>query len=151
MAKDDAPPELADREAILARRRRFIALAISGIATAGCDKPLPEPEPQPCLSVRAPEPEETGGEAAASKPFVEEPGVPLASETEGGETGGAETEGSETDGPEAGEGSPGPGPKPAPRPCLNVAPKQPPSKPQAPRPCLLVELSAIDTRDDEHG
>lgn len=143
MAEDEAPPEL-DREAILARRRRFIALAISGLATAGCDKPLPEP--QPCLSVAAPEPDqETGGEAESpSKPFVEDPGVPLASET-----GGSEADAETTGEPEIGEDEQGPVTKPAPRPCLNVAPKPKPQ--QAPRPCLLVEVSAIEARDEDHG
>jgi hypothetical protein len=135
---DDAPPEL-DREAILARRRRFIALAISGIATAGCDKPLPEP--QPCLSMEQPPEERT----SPTKPFVEDPGVPL-----GGE---AEVEDPEPGSPETGEhdeADPAPPTKPAPRPCLNVAPKQPPQQ-QTPRPCLMVELSPIQTRDDDHG
>lgn len=43
MANDRDDP---DRDAILARRRRFLALALSGMAVAGC-----ESSPAPCLRV----------------------------------------------------------------------------------------------------
>lgn len=47
---DDTPQ--SDRAAILARRERFIALALSGLATA-CS--LPDwAKPDPCLDVKAP-------------------------------------------------------------------------------------------------
>ncbi|MCA9637459.1 MAG: hypothetical protein KC420_15640, partial [Myxococcales bacterium] len=59
MGKDDTkhdPPkpevEDPDRAAILARRQRFIAIALSGLATgSACTKP------QPCLNVAPTEPE----------------------------------------------------------------------------------------------
>jgi hypothetical protein len=97
-----------DRAAILARRRRFIAIAISGLAASGCKKPGPEP----CLKVAPPSAEEGSEpepESGATGPIVEDPGVPL----ETGETGGEETG-------EAIEETP-------PEVCLKVA---------EPRPCL---------------
>jgi hypothetical protein len=116
-------PSDPDRAAILARRRRFIALAISGMATSGC-KHQP---PQPCLNVARPEDEygpnddgaddgegQEAGEPDASGPFVEDPGVPVEGETDGAETG--ET----TEAP----------PEPNPQPCLRMRP--------TPRPCLNV-------------
>ena len=129
----DANPGDLDRAAILARRRRFIALAISGLATAGCKSPSPEP----CLSI-APDPAEpTPPEPATAEPtgrtdpavpgpFVEDPGAPLEND---------ETSGDET-GDETGLGEPN-RPEvclkmPAPRPCLNVAPKS------KPHPCLMM-------------
>lgn len=56
--EDEADP---DREAILKRRQRFIAAALTGLASlsSGC------PEPQPCLNVAQPErpqPEPSGSE-----------------------------------------------------------------------------------------
>lgn len=41
---------MTERDAILARRAKFLALAIAGISTAGCE----EKEPQVCLSVAPP-------------------------------------------------------------------------------------------------
>jgi hypothetical protein len=41
VSQDEAPDP--DREAILARRGRYIALAISGLATGGCKHQSPEP------------------------------------------------------------------------------------------------------------
>ena len=66
-----------DRAAILARRKHFIAMALSGLATTACtdgqghddkggkvegpvapeSEPASEPEPRPCLKVAAPDPE----------------------------------------------------------------------------------------------
>ncbi|MFO7563506.1 MAG: hypothetical protein R6X02_12745 [Enhygromyxa sp.] len=107
-----------DRAAILARRRRFIALAISGLATAGCKVPegvhaclSPELDPEP-------KHDDEGEPLGLDGPFVEDPGAPL-STGEGDETGGDESEGDETG--EALEQTP-------PEVCLKVAP--------APRPCL---------------
>jgi hypothetical protein len=48
--EESTPPAEADREAILRRRKRFIATALSGLAASaatGC------PQPQPCLKVQA--------------------------------------------------------------------------------------------------
>ena len=89
-----------DRDAILARRRRFvtIALATAGV-TAGCDRSPPPPEPipvgtqeiepsgeegaggapMPCLSIEAPpEPEEidAGAGDASDAGTKEDAGVP---------------------------------------------------------------------------
>ncbi|HVH98294.1 MAG TPA: hypothetical protein VM869_06280 [Enhygromyxa sp.] len=119
MAGDDSEQADLDRAAILARRRRFIALAISGLATTGC-KPS---GPEVCLSIQVPEPESE--QPPGSGPIVEDPGAPL--ETgETGETGG-EVSG-ETG--EALESTP-------PEVCLKVAP-QPCLKKPPPRPCLMV-------------
>lgn len=66
---DDDEPDDSDRVAILARRQRFIALALSGLATAGActpterEEPPPEKRPEqvkqeniiPCLSPRQPD------------------------------------------------------------------------------------------------
>lgn len=107
-ARDDE-----DRAAILARRRRFIALAISGLATTGCKR-----QAEPCLSVAIPEDpdEQDPGEPG---PFVEDPGAPLESDDASEGEGGLEEE-------------PAPRPKPKPRPCLKKRP--------APHPCLIVDL-----------
>ncbi|MEM9192522.1 MAG: hypothetical protein AAGF12_25330 [Myxococcota bacterium] len=43
---DDWRPDDEDRSAILARRRTFIAVALAGITSVGCE----EPAPQPCLA-----------------------------------------------------------------------------------------------------
>lgn len=109
MSEDEVPDP--DRAAILARRRRFIALAISGLAAGGCK----HDSPKVCLSISVPEEGEGGegeGEPNASGPFVEDPGTPVEGET--GETGGS---------------SAAP-PEPNPQPCLKVKP--------TPRPCLNV-------------
>jgi hypothetical protein len=105
-----------DRAAILARRRRFIALAISGLSTGGCKH---EP-PRPCLSIAVPNEDadagvgedEDAGEPSGAGPFVEDPGAPVE-----GETG------------EASEPN-GPGPETTPHPCLKMRPP--------PQPCLMV-------------
>ncbi|HLT40745.1 MAG TPA: hypothetical protein VK034_30925, partial [Enhygromyxa sp.] len=105
------------------RRRRFIALAISGLATAGCKRASPEP----CLSIEVtPEPD---GQPEQPGPFVEDPGAPL----ETGETGDGET--GETG--EALDQTPpevclkvAPPSHTKPRPCLK---KRPP-----PQPCLMI-------------
>lgn len=139
-----------DRTAILARRRRFIALALSGLANAGCTR---APPPEPCLSIAVPEDEgqtieggEAGAEAGASGeagaeagaeagqpsadsngPFVEDPGVPVQSSQPEGEGDEAEAGETEADEPET-------VPKPRPRPCLKkAAPTK--TKPQV---CLLM-------------
>lgn len=60
MAHDDERDDL-DRAAILARRQRFIALALSGLAACGDDGNNTS-SPMPCLDVAAP----TEGDASAS-------------------------------------------------------------------------------------
>ena len=135
MSEDDP-----DRAAILARRKQFIALALSGLATTGCtdgrskdedgkaSKPSVSPQPpRPCLDVAAPPPASESGEGETS-----------GSETGGsetGETGGSETAGSETG--ELAETDPPQRPDPRPRPCLRRAAPDPKPEPEpAPKPCL---------------
>jgi hypothetical protein len=120
VSHDESPDP--DRAAILARRRRFIALAISGLATGGCRH-----QPQACLSISIPDEDGNGnsdagaegedaGEPSTSGAFVEDPGAPV--DGGSGETG------------EAIEPEPVPEPEPNPQPCLKVRP--------TPHPCLNV-------------
>ena len=155
-----------DRAAILARRQRFIAMALTGLTAtaAGCDDKKPKDptgeaagegkageddgSPHPCLKVEpvdpkpqpcldvAPEDEGDDGQATP-QPCLE---IAVPPEDEGGSSSGGEAD----------EGGVDPAPKPclrvkkpdpAPTPCLKVAaPKDddPPPKP-APRPCLKVK------------
>ena len=129
MAGDDDGKETdLDRAAILARRRRFIALAISGLATTGC-KPS---GPEVCLSIQAPDPEggaEPEETTPGTTPIVEDPGAPL----ETGETGGDESGTGET-GEALEQETP-------PEVCLKVAPMPRPclkKKGPSPQPCLMV-------------
>jgi hypothetical protein len=128
MSHDDERPDDPDRAAILARRKHFIALAISGLATTACagkdetsneaksdvevktEDPRPETPPQPCLSPMMPEE------------------LPDAGETGPDETGAPEANAAETGG-EAQLEAPPPKPEPEtkPRVCLRRAP---------PKPCL---------------
>ena len=127
---DGKPTQDSDRAAILARRRQFIALALSGLATttactdgndAGQDSKRPQPDqhkgarPDPCLAVPLdyvppPQPDSVPPQVCL-KIAIPEPG---------GETGE----------PLADEPPPPPEPKPKPRPCLKKA---------APRPCLNIQ------------
>ncbi len=124
---DGVRDEDPDRAAILARRRRFVAIALSGLAAGtGCTpKPEPclsvaplddpsggtkpeapaEPEPMPCLKVAPPEPEPQQAEPEPQPCLKVRP-------------------------PDE------PRPEPEPRPCLKV---RPPSEPKPePQPCLSV-------------
>jgi len=124
----------ADRAAILARRQRFIAMALSGLATtatvSACDdvpKTAPksdDPVPQPCLKIESPPPADSG--AAAQ-------GDAATDEADSG------TEPKITPVPCL---SPPLPPKPTdavPQPCLEVAPPKPP-----PQPCLRVSPDPPD-------
>jgi hypothetical protein len=130
-----------DRAAILARRQRFIALALSGLSTAACtpgsekstnpkgDTKGEVAPPNACLKVAAPR-EDEGDDSAAPHPCLSMPlqpdpqpqvclkmAAPPPAET-GDETG------------DESETGPAPQPclsKPVPRPCLKEA---------APKPCL---------------
>jgi hypothetical protein len=135
---DDPKPTIdPDRAAILERRKRFIALALSGLSTTACtagDSKSTAPKsdtrgevapPNACLKV-APR-EDEGDDAAAPHPCLSVPiqrdpppdpppqvclkiaQPPADTEAESGETGGS--------------------PEPAPRPCL---------KKSAPKPCLKM-------------
>lgn len=153
-----------DRAAILARRQRFIALALSGLATAGCDKPNDEPNapkgkaaegkaavegksdpgarPQPCLDV-APEPRDSaevgsGGDDAKPVPCLE-----VAPPQTGDEE---DPLGS----PQACLKVAMPDAKPdepVPQPCLRVV-KPKPDEPK-PQPCLRVAKPDKPTKPDE--
>lgn len=129
MTRDDRPkdpPREAleheddpDRAAILARRQRFIALALSGLAT-GCTAP---PRPEPCLNVAQPhEPEEPTKQPEAQPETKFDPGpclkVALPSDPP-----------LEPPPPET---TP---PPPEPQPCLKVRPPEPKTEPT---PCLSV-------------
>jgi len=116
-----------DRAAILARRKHFIAVALSGLATglSACtssDKVTPGAEPAvqpgpPLAPQDQPPPEisETGSGETGS-------GETGSGETGSGETGSGET--GETEAPAKPEPRPRPClKKPAPRPCLNIAPQ----------------------------
>jgi len=135
MAGDDADggDDGPDRDAILARRRRFIAMALYGVSmTAACD----EGEPRVCL--RQPAPAEVGegeGPGATLEPIVEEDPEPPEEEP----TPTAMDEGA--DGEEAGDGAGDVSPthmrrKPRPRPCLT--PRRQPPDMATPRTCLLI-------------
>lgn len=115
-----AEEDESDRKAILARRQRFVALALGSLTTASCT-----PRPQVCLrttEVHEPEPETEGEtEGDASAPFVEDPGAPVEPsepEPDSGETSGSD--------------------EPPPQPCLKVAPKPCLEKRPPPQPCLLL-------------
>lgn len=117
------PPKTArDREAILARRRFFVASALAGVVAAGCDKP----EPQVCLKV-APVPVDDGGPSpqpclSEARPLDAEPMPCL-----------------EVARPEPDAGDPSSVIEPEPRVCLKVAAPPRDAGPEpAPRPCLKV-------------
>jgi hypothetical protein len=120
---NDAPSD-PDRAAILARRQRFIAFALSGLASTACDKPAP----QPCLS--PPQPPPTSAVTASSstpQPCLSPPPLPPPDA-----------------GPPASPDSSPPEPDSSapmpPRPCLKVAPPPPDPRP-SPQPCLRVRPS----------
>jgi hypothetical protein len=124
--EDDKPTPDSDRAAILARRKQFIALALSGLTTtAACTdgkdapgkKPNDQPteqKAQPCLSVPPPEPH-----ACLSVEPLPEPEVPPQ--------------------PCLKVAPPEPEPEHEVRPhvCLKIARPEPEPEPQAPpQPCL---------------
>lgn len=111
---DDAPEHDPDRAAILARRQRFIALALSGLAgAAACDAC----EPKPCLNVATPQ--EDGGDAKTGDAKTGD------AKTGDAKTGDAKTGDTKTDGTPTAE----------PRVCLSMAPIEPDPKPTL-QPCL---------------
>ncbi len=113
-----------DRAAILARRQRFIAIALSGLASAGTTCTAP----QPCLNISQPQ-----GSGGAPEP-VSQPAD------------GTATPAGTPDAPPQAclkvapvvKDVP-PGDTATPRPCLEVVPPpEPPDDKAAPRPCLKV-------------
>jgi hypothetical protein len=144
--RDPADPSAAiggddpDRAAILARRQRFIALALSGLATtAACEKPKEDPaapkadkgaqqgkgdqgaRPHPCLEVAAP-PEPEGGSSTGRPMPCLDVAPPEPEPDDGGR-------------PSACLKIAAPPPEPKPHPCLSIKPPAPEPKPQ---PCLKV-------------
>jgi hypothetical protein len=114
-----------DRAAILARRRRFIAIALSGLTTAACDEPASKPDA--CLKVKVSDPKEPKGTPPQPCLNVEVVTSDDGAADDGkGDTGGA-------DGGKAGDEST----SAAPTPCLEVMPT-PCLSPPRPHPCLMV-------------
>lgn len=127
---DDPRDEDPDRAAILARRRRFIAIALSGltVGATGCPEPAQpatppdsgtapgDARPEPCLKVAAP-PESTPTDPPPPKDPEPTPCLKVAAPPE-------------------------PEPAPEPTPCLKVAP--PPPKEPEPQPCLSVRPRSDD-------
>ena len=131
-----------DRAAILARRQRFIALALSGLATTtACEKPKADPSapkdgkavqegkgdegaPHPCLNVAPLEPE--GGDSTGKPMPCLDVSPP-------------EPEPIDDGSPQAclKIAAPPPEPEPKPQPCLKVRPPEPEPEPK-PQPCLKV-------------
>jgi hypothetical protein len=123
----DQVPSDPDRAAILARRQRFIAVALSGLTGAGaCDRAFP----QPCLEVSHP-PTAT---AAATSPPQAAPAVSS-----------APAPAPAVSSAPALAPAVSSAPAPAPRPCLKVALERPEP---APRPCLKV-LRQEDAKDSD--
>jgi hypothetical protein len=136
------PAPDSDRTAILERRKRFIALALSGLSTAACTPASgPQGRPDPCLKGvprQQDEDDGDGDDAAAPQPCLSMPIRPdpppdpppqvcLKIAQPPADTG--ETDTGEDDGAAAPEPVPQPClSKPAPRPCLK----------QAPQPCLKM-------------
>lgn len=123
----DEDREEQDREAILARRARFVATALIGISVLpGCD---PFARSQPCLSI---EPVRSGEPDAGQDP----PPMPCLSPVPN---------------PPPSASSAAPPPSGSPQPCLEIAPQPPPTAsnsaggpadagppPPPPQPCLSV-------------
>lgn len=103
MADDDRSPDAdddPDRAAILARRQRFVAIALSGLAATASE--ACRPQPHPCLNVVGPEePQPDAPQDGSETPPAEPPAETPVEE--------APTETSAAEGPEAN-----------PTPCLNV-------------------------------
>ncbi|MEM7152481.1 MAG: hypothetical protein AAF799_06530 [Myxococcota bacterium] len=142
-----------DRAAILARRQRFIALALTGLASTGCEKPTKKPggevhqgqddagkaclkvaapildvgTPQPCLEVAEPPAPEPGGEDDATP----QPCLMVIPDPPPKDDGGNDDDA-------------------APRPCLNIAPPPDPEPggddDATPRPCLRVAQPPPDPK-----
>jgi hypothetical protein len=132
-----------DRAAILARRQRFIALALSGLATTtACEKPKEDPStptkaaqegkdangtpPHPCLNVAPLEPE--SGESTGKPMPCLDVAPPETEPDDGSPQACLKIAAPPTT-------DPGPEPKPKPHPCLSIRPPEPEPKPQ---PCLKV-------------
>jgi hypothetical protein len=126
-----------DRAAILERRKRFIALALSGLSTAACTSGPAQSKPDPCLkTVPRQAEEEEGDDGAAPQPCLSmpmpvtdpqpqpQPQVCLKIAQPPADTG---------DTGEAAPPEPTPQPclrKPVPKPCLKTIP--------SPQPCLKM-------------
>lgn len=136
---DDEKPEDLDRAAILARRNRFITMALTGL-TAGAIACDDTSSPDACLKVADPAQveKEDPKEPAAQGEEGETPTAASGGGAEGADAEGADAEGGEAEGgkepmPTACLRVAAP-PDPKPQPCLDVAP-EPEPEPQA---CLKV-------------
>ncbi len=113
-----------DRDAILARRKFFIASALAGIAATSCDK-----EPKVCLNIAQPQREDAAAPMpcleALPKPQPEAQAAPPASAT-----------------PTASTPAPDPTKPSEPSVCLKVA--APPKPAPRPRVCLKVAMPKDD-------
>ncbi len=162
MSDADDPERLddPDRAAILARRQRFVTLALSGLTgafAAGCDGGGNESRPQPCLDVAAPPetkvegPTSDGGEADTQAGATTGAVEAMPDETTGttgaaGTTGTTGTTGATPDDGTTGTtgaegtgdetGGKDEGDEAAPRPCLRKASPKPCLKKASPKPCL---------------
>jgi hypothetical protein len=134
MRDDDEPTPDSDRAAILARRKQFIAFALSGLATTACTgsgEPEPKQTPperessaQPCLAVEILPPEQQNVPPQPCLEIIKQPPPERETgEAPVGETG--EPQAGETGEPEVEEPPPTPPPKDKPRPCLRKAPPSP--------------------------
>ena len=126
-----------DRAAILARRQRFIALALTGLTTTACDKPTTKPDA--CLKVKVSDPKEP---KSSGDP---QPCLDVAPPATSTSSGGGSSDGPDPDPATTAEPTPclevEPTPHPclSPKPCLDVAPAPTPClKVAPPRPCLKV-------------
>jgi hypothetical protein len=98
------------REAILARRRFFIASALTGVTMSACDS-----RPAVCLSPPPdPEPTDTQPQVCLSQPIPQQPDAGVTEEPDAGEA----ADGGVSEAPDAGDGG-------VPRPCLSVVQPQP--------------------------
>ncbi len=124
--KDEKKPQGAsrDRDAILARRKFFIASALAGIAATSCDK-----DPKVCLNIAQPQRED----AAAPMPCLEPPPKPQPE---------AQAEPTASASPTASTPVPDPTKPPEPSVCLKVA--EPPKPAPRPRVCLKVAVPKDD-------
>ena len=136
---DDERDDDPDREAILARRKKLIAVALAGLTSAaGCgdDGGI---GPQPCLEM-APVPEQTAGPDQTTltpiDPKDERESEAVVAEEEGDDEA--------NEGEEAGEGEDAEDPEAYPQVCLRVRPPPRPPPVAPPQPCLDVAVPPDD-------
>lgn len=128
---DAEDPKRDARRIILARRRRFVAIALTGagVATSSCDR-----DPTVCLSI-APPKDTSAPTACLSAPIDPEPDGPEAPDAgaDAGDAGDSTGAGGAKANHDGDSDAGTDGGKSEPRVCLTVAP---PKDEPAPRPCL---------------